>query len=75
MSEIWFRRVTQWRSLPCHWKGFTLLLGAIAFVQACAWAGLSLIGHSSFLAGVCFVLGAGSFVMFFVVARRGRTAH
>ena len=68
--EVWFRPVALGRSVPCHWKGFALLLGSIAVVMACAFGGLSLIGYSSFLAGICFALGVGAFVMLFVVAGR-----
>jgi hypothetical protein len=68
--EVWFRRVSRWRSVPVHWKGFALLLGCVSIVVPAFFAGQALNERSSALAGVCFALAVGTFVAFFFVAER-----
>ena len=68
--EVWFRRVSRWRAVPVHWKGFALLLGCVGIVVPAFFAGQALNGQSSFFAGVCFALAGVTFVAFFLVAGR-----
>jgi hypothetical protein len=68
--EVWFRRVTRWRSVPVHWKGFALLLACVGIVVPAFYAGQALSGQSSALAGVCFALAIVAFVTFFLLAER-----
>jgi hypothetical protein len=56
--------------VPCHWKGFAVLLGGIGIGGASAFAGLISGQHSSLLYGICFAFFVAVILAMVMIARR-----
>jgi uncharacterized membrane protein YhaH (DUF805 family) len=68
-SEVWFREIYARRFIPVHWKGFVLLLVAIAVIVPSFYYGYA-VSHQPALSALSFTICIAAFFLLFAIARR-----